>query len=333
MHEPIVDIGVPVHRRPQFVASAVRSVIDQTYPHWRLTVSEDGAPTEAVRGAVEPLLSDERVTLTATGEHLGQPRHKSLLARRGDGRYLALLDDDDVWDPDWLERRVRFLESHPECGFVWGGHRDIDPEGRELARSTFPVSAGVHGSAAFLERMIDANRVVNPSVLIRRDTYRRAGDTLDARLPRLNDWELWLRLGATAPVGFLAVHDCGYRIHPLQMSRHPKHAADKLLLVDHLDALLAATHPELRRTASARRRARAAARLSIALDLAEEGKRRRALRQIAIATLTAPTGLASSRGIGAAVAALAPRPIIRQVARRRGYRRGASAARSSSRRP
>ncbi|MGA9874551.1 MAG: glycosyltransferase family A protein [Solirubrobacteraceae bacterium] len=299
MSAPLVDIAITVFERADYVSHSIESVIAQTYEDWQLTVSEDAGPTEPVMRAVEPYLKDKRIRYVTPGEHLGNAQHKSSLLAQGHGKYVTVLDDDDRWLPEWLTRRVDFLEQHTECVLVWGGHFDIDTNGAEVRRLPFPLSGGVHSSREFMQASIRANIVPTMSVLFRRDAYVRAGNAFDSRFVHINDYELWLRLGLLGPVGFLPLYDSGYRRHPQQRSRQHDRAADHLLLVDHLDGLLKTTMPDLRLPASVRRRKKAERHLSVALDAIGQGQRKTAVRQIAAATRLAPQTLASQRGLAA----------------------------------
>jgi GT2 family glycosyltransferase len=319
MSDPLVDIAIPVFRRSSYVAQAIRSVLAQTYTHWHLTISEDQGPTEQVMRVVEPYLADERIRYVTPGRHLGLARHKSSLVEQGRAKYVGLLDDDDCWLPEWLARRVEFLEAHTACVLVWAGHCDIDANGAEVGRSSFPFIEGVHSSREFVRAMMRANIVVTPSVLISRDAYVRAGSAFDHRFVHINDYELWLRMGMLGPVGFLSVHDSGVRLHPHQMSRRHDQALDHLHLIDHLDGLLQRTHPDLRLSASARKRQKADRLLSAALDAAEQGRTRLAARRIATAAGLDARALASSRGLGAIVATVAGRNVSQRIGEMRSY--------------
>jgi len=316
MSTPTVDIGIPVYGRAEYVVQAIESVAGQSYPHWRLTISEDAGPTEPILRAVEPYLADQRIRYAGAGAHLGTARSKSLLVAQGDGAYAAVLDDDDCWLEDWLLRRVEFLETHPECVLVWAGHFDIDADGNRLTRSPFPFAGGVHSSESFVRTMMRANVVTTPSVLVRRDAYRRAGMTFDPAFVHIHDYEMWLRLGLLGPVGFLEVHDCCYRVHARQMSRRDDRAVDHLRLIDHLDALLRDSRPELRLPPDARRRQKADRMLSAALDAAEAGQRRIAARRIASAIRLAPPKLCSRRALGAIAATVGGDAIRRRISAR-----------------
>jgi glycosyltransferase involved in cell wall biosynthesis len=313
MTEPLVDIGIPVYRRADYIGTAIESVLAQSYGEWRLTISEDAGPTAAVRNSVAPYLVDERVRYVTPDERLGLARNKSSLATPGQGKYMALLDDDDRWMPEWLERRVDFLERQPECVLVWGGHIDIDPTGVELARSAFPLAGGVHSSREFVQVMMPGNVVATPSVLLRREAYVRAGNAFDASFVYINDYELWLRMGMLGPVGFLAVHDSAYRVHPAQLSLQRDQALDHLHLIDHLDELLRRADIDLRLPPAARRRQKADRFLSAALDAAEQGDTRIAARRIRSAAGLDPRALASTRGLSAIAATVGGRTVSRRI--------------------
>jgi hypothetical protein len=263
--------------------------------------------------AVGPYLADERIRYVTPGEHLGNARHKSSLLAQCHGKYVTVLDDDDCWLPGWLTRRVEFLEDHDQCVLVWAGHFDIDANGAEIRRSSLPFTGGVHSSLEFMQMMICANLIPTQSVLFRRDTYVRAGNTFDPRFVHINDYELWLRLGLLGPVGFLSLYDSGYRRHPQQRSRHHDRAVDHLLLVDHLDGLLQKSNPDLRLPASVRRRQKADRSLSAALDAAGQDRVRLAAKRVAAAAGLAPQALVSRRGLAAITATVAGRNLRRRI--------------------
>ena len=69
--EPIVDVGIPTHGRPAYLAEAIDCVVAQTFRDWRLTISENGEGNEFVARIVEPYLADPRISHVVVGENVG----------------------------------------------------------------------------------------------------------------------------------------------------------------------------------------------------------------------------------------------------------------------
>ena len=138
----LVDVGIPTHDRPVFVVEAVESVLAQTFERWRLVVSEDGPGNPEVAAALRPYLDDPRVTHEVSGRPLGAAANMSRVLASGSAPYVAILHDDDRWEPEFLERRVDFLEAHPECAFVFSGHMDIDGNGDRTGHSKLRLDPG-----------------------------------------------------------------------------------------------------------------------------------------------------------------------------------------------
>ena len=84
--QTLVDVGIPTYGEPKFLAKAIESVLDQTFPAWALTISENW-PRERGRrwAAVEPYLADPRVRYVTTGTNLGGARNSTGLIQSGRG--------------------------------------------------------------------------------------------------------------------------------------------------------------------------------------------------------------------------------------------------------
>ena len=126
-----VDIGMPAYWRPQFIGEAIESVLAQTYANWSLVVSENGPGGGDVEAVVRRVRDDPRVRFVATGQNLGPAANWTRVLPRQRALRFTLIQDDDKWDPEFLARRVAFLERHPTCSFVYSGDRQVDENGRK----------------------------------------------------------------------------------------------------------------------------------------------------------------------------------------------------------
>ncbi len=287
---PVVDVVVPTLGDSPYVTETLDSVFAQTYPHWQLVVSENSAGSERMREVLEPYLADPRVRHVTTGERLHRADHWTFALRTGTAPYSGIVHDDDFWDPGFLERRVAFLEAHPECGFAFSPGRIVDGEGRVVGVTEPGLREGVHPPQTFLPHLYRDNVVTISTILVRRSAYQAVGDAY-ARV-FFCDHEFWLRLAAAFPVGYLEGADAAYRLHAEQSSQ-----TRRQYLGEHRVKLLDAVR-QLPVPADVEREERARAHLHWTLDLVEQGKARDALSHLRTAIATDPRLLVEPRSLG-----------------------------------
>jgi glycosyltransferase involved in cell wall biosynthesis len=103
-HKPLVSAVIPTRNRPELVRRAVRSVLSQTVREIECIVVIDGPDAATVRSLSE--IVDSRLRVMALSENVGGSETRNLGARAARGEWVALLDDDDEWLPDKLEKQL-----------------------------------------------------------------------------------------------------------------------------------------------------------------------------------------------------------------------------------
>ncbi len=315
---------MPAHGQPLFLAEAVESVLGQTTRELRLIVLDDSRD-DAIGDALRAFRDDARLE-HRRAEPMTATQAMTTLMQAASAPYFALLHDDDRWGPRFLERRLSFLEEHPECALVFSGHVDINERGEVTARAPAPYPEGVVPRERIVPDLLRRSVIdVMHSVVVRREALEAAGARLDAAFPRLFDWELWLRLVLRFPVGCVDETDAEYRAHDAQMSGLPGQAEDFAALFEHGDALARELAPDLRLSESERRERRAGLRLSLALDRLQADDAPAARAALRAALRTQPRAAALDRRFPAILAGLtAGRRGRAALARLRAtlYRRG-----------
>lgn len=109
---PLVSVIIPTYNRAGQLEHALRSVLAQTYPHWQLLVVDDGS-TDDTRARVAAFGQTHGVAI----EYHYQANQRQAAARNtglrhSRGAYVASLDSDDTWQPDFLAAGVAQLEKH-----------------------------------------------------------------------------------------------------------------------------------------------------------------------------------------------------------------------------
>ena len=212
-----VDIIVPTYNRFKILREALDSVKAQTYHDWKCWITEDGE-TEKTFKAIEPYLTDDRF-MYLPGKHSGSPAHpRNRAILNGNSRYIALLDDDDIWLPNKLECQMNFMQRNPDCillgcnAYRWSGSKEWD--------SSLPLyfQKKRFWSKIPYEALVQDNCFIISSVMIQRKVFQKSGlfnEHLSPLEVMAEDYELWLRIGALGDTWNLPEPCLIYRETPL----------------------------------------------------------------------------------------------------------------------
>lgn len=116
-----VSVVMPFLNQERFIAESIESVLEQTYECWELLLVDDGSSdgsTEIARGYAERF--PDRIRYFEHEGHVnrGASASRNLALAHARGHYIALLDADDVYLPENLERQLEALEQFPDAGMV-----------------------------------------------------------------------------------------------------------------------------------------------------------------------------------------------------------------------
>lgn len=197
-----VDIIIATYNRASLLPETLMSVQEQTFKEWRCWISEDGETPETI-SAIEPFLQDNRFVYLP-GYHCGfpsVPRNRAIT--EGVSRYIAFLDDDDLWAPEKLEQQLEFLESAPECVLL--GSNAVRWSGDGSYSKAHPLFfEGMKSGWLPYESLVNDNKMINSSVVIRRSTLKLSGLLNEnPELKAFEDYEFWLRVGVLGKIYLL----------------------------------------------------------------------------------------------------------------------------------
>ena len=185
---PLVSIIMPAYRVSQYIGEALESIRAQTFEDYEIIVVNDGSPdTEELERVLAPYM-DRIVYIEQENRGCSAARNTAIRAARG--RYLALLDPDDIWERNYLEVQIGILERDPSIDLLYPNaiiFGDLPDSGRlfmDLSRS--------EGEVTF-ESLISQRCNVMISVTARRETIVRAG-MFDESLRSAEDFDMWLRV-------------------------------------------------------------------------------------------------------------------------------------------
>ena len=193
---PLVSVVVASYNHAPFVQDCLRSALQQDIDSLEILVTDDGS-TDGTAQQVAAL-ADPRIQLHAFVQNRGACFAMNDAIRRSRGRYIAVLNSDDLFMPGKLRRQLDFLEQNPQVGAVFGWPSFIDDQGQPFQDPAHKDHAVFHqpnrNRHQWLRHFFDqGNALCHPTALLRREVYQTAG-LYDPRLAQVPDLDQWIRV-------------------------------------------------------------------------------------------------------------------------------------------
>jgi glycosyltransferase involved in cell wall biosynthesis len=298
---------IPTYNQAAFVGHAIQSALDQRLP--------GGAQTEVIVVDDESSDSTPQVAssfgdiityLRQTNRREGAARNAG--AARARGTYFAFLDSDDYWLPGKLAGDLARFEQADHPALVYSKGRNVDSSDRVIGERQLDHPQGDVFWALAREAFMPMS-----TVAVRADAFRACGGFVeDPGLSGTADWELWMRLAARWPVGFVDQTATCIRVHARNMSGDPRYMQRAMLS----GVRYALQDPVIAARARGRERfIRACMYVTIGLNAYANGHRHGAWPWLARALAAWPPQLADPRFVGAASRALLGPGLLTSVRR------------------
>jgi glycosyltransferase involved in cell wall biosynthesis len=132
MEKGLVSIVTAMYNGNRFVGQTIESVLKQTYQNWEMIVIDDGSKDNGPALVASYAAKDKRIKLYHQ-ENGGSAAARNNGIRRAHGQYIALLDADDTWNPDFLEKQINLM-NEKNALLVYSSHTRIDEHSVECLK-------------------------------------------------------------------------------------------------------------------------------------------------------------------------------------------------------
>jgi glycosyltransferase involved in cell wall biosynthesis len=194
------SVVVTCYNEDEYIGDAIKSVLDQScYDNIsEIIVVDDGSvdnSEEVIRGWEDRCDKLHYVCQ----ENQGLPGARNTGIERCSGDFIALLDGDDLWLEERLERQLSIVEEYPDVGMVYSDLYSFD-ERKDNSRQRGYCNQYEYGDDNLLRRFFVHDAPIIPSTtLINRDCFRTVG-YFDPALLRGQDTDMWLRIAGEYPI-------------------------------------------------------------------------------------------------------------------------------------
>lgn len=189
--ENLVSVLICTRNRSTLLRRAVESALAQTYERLEVVVVDDGSEPE-----LEYAFDDPRVRVVYLRPRIGIGAARNVALDQARGDFIALLDDDDYYFPDKVERQLGFLLDHPDVDLVYSRVRVVDTDtGKEWEYLPPDHAHDVFGNFRYY------NVIHTNSTLFRRRVIEKA--RFDGRLTKYDDTQFHLLVTQKCNVAYL----------------------------------------------------------------------------------------------------------------------------------
>jgi len=206
----LVSIITPTYNCGSFIAETIRSVQSQSYFDWEMLIIDDCSTDNTAEIVADLADKDSRIKYHCLEKNSGAAIARNTALRMAEGRWIAFLDSDDLWQPDKLEKQINFMEkngyafSHTEWEYI---DENSKPMNRFVSAPSHIGKLGMYMYCwpGCLTVMYDSNAVG----LIQIEDIKKN-----------NDYAIWLKVIKKADCYLLKENLGKYRIRRGSISNH-----------------------------------------------------------------------------------------------------------------
>jgi glycosyltransferase involved in cell wall biosynthesis len=211
---PFISVIMACHNAVPYVGEAIKSVICQTFTDLELIFVDDNSSDDSLAIANMYAQSDKRIKVYSSKISLGAGPARNLAIEKSTGEWLAVLDADDVFINEKLEKQVALIKStKDELVMVGTGCFQIDAFGRRFAVYKYPLTSSALKNRLYLNKAFPPHS----SLMYRAFAFRAIGG-FNGFFLRAQDYELWLRLSTFGAFACVSEPLIEYRLHNTNIS-------------------------------------------------------------------------------------------------------------------
>ena len=190
--EKLVSVITPALNAALLIEHTIRSVQAQTYKSWEMLIVDDCSEDNTCQIVEQFAKGDSRICLIRHHQNMGPAASRNTAIKAAKGRYIAILDSDDMWLPNKIEKQVNFMEANPAVVVMGTAARLIYSNGTQRVRYR-PLD-----TMSIRKNIIKICPFTHSSVMIRKGVFDKVGlyDVAKdgAKETLVEDYDLWVRI-------------------------------------------------------------------------------------------------------------------------------------------
>lgn len=194
--QPLVSVIIPCYNGEKFINEAIESVLNQTYQNWELIIVDDGSMDNSKKIITQYCDADKRIQFIQHKKNKGIPSARNTGIKVSKGEYIALLDQDDLWNKEKLDIQMEeFLKSNNSLGLIFSNVTIMDTINNKKRKSK-PIHINFEkiSNEELIKKLFLENFIPSVAVIFRKECINQVGEFNEGITWGGDDYELWLRI-------------------------------------------------------------------------------------------------------------------------------------------
>ncbi|MFC1517593.1 glycosyltransferase [Candidatus Margulisiibacteriota bacterium] len=207
MFKPLVSVNIPIYQGERFLEQTIKSVLDQTYQNFEIVLIIDGTndrSEEIIKKCQEKYPKKIRYQWQ---KNVGLAQTRNNLIKLSKGEYIAILDQDDYWKKDKLEKQIALFEKKPELGLVFSSITYINEKNEEIGEYHGKMYRGYIFNELYTDYFIPC-----PTIIFKKELINKIG-YFDPAYKYFEEVDFAQKASLFYEFDYLSESTCFYRKH------------------------------------------------------------------------------------------------------------------------
>lgn len=178
-NRPLVSVVMLTYKRADILPQAIESILAQTYPDFELIILNDGSPDNT--DEVVKKYHDKRIRYYKNKQNKGIAYSRNRGVSLARGKYIMIMDDDDISLPTRIEKQAGYLNAHPDIDVLAGQIKDYP---KKVPQTHDRIAS----------ELIQWNMLGNANIMYRHQFAKDHHIKYDEDLPYGEDWHFWVQM-------------------------------------------------------------------------------------------------------------------------------------------
>lgn len=195
---PKISVIIPLYNEEKAIVHTLESVFAQTFTDYEVIVVNDGS-TDKSESTVQTIKNDKLRIISQINAGVAAARNTGIAHSQGE--YIAFLDADDVWHPDYLKKQAATIAKFPdEVAFATAIYVENKAKKPQPALYNFPLPAEPK-PLDYFQNSLKSSIIHTSAVIIKKEITETVG-VFDTSIKSGQDTDLWIRIGLKYPIVF-----------------------------------------------------------------------------------------------------------------------------------